>query len=81
MFSFKSSQVDLICRVSMVLKMSPVMYSQDLVSWNHKKGEVLINFETNEMYIPTYPNDEILYFTLCGLGMMDSKEICEVWED
>jgi hypothetical protein len=81
MFNYDFNQVDLICRVSIVLKMSPTMFSEGCVSWNHKEGEVLISFLTNKMYIPTYPNDEILYFALCGIGLMDGKEICELWED
>ena len=81
MYKFEVGQIWLICRVSLILEMSPSCFSENLVVWYHKKGEVRIDFKEREMSIPTYPNNEILFFTFCGLALTENLEVCEVFED
>jgi hypothetical protein len=77
MYKFDDMQVLLMCRISLVLEMSPTCFTKDLVLWHHKKGIVKIDFKEKEIQIPTYPNDEILFFTIYGLALTAQLEICE----
>jgi len=66
-----TEQIDIICKVAMVLKRSPYTYTDDGVFFVTSEGKIVIDFKLKEMqFVDWAYNDEEIELQLLGICHM-----------
>jgi hypothetical protein len=70
-----TDQIDLICRISIILKKTPYTYTDTSVIWESIEGCLVVDFEKSEMqFTDWHHDDDIIYFQLLGVCHFCSLE-------